>query len=374
MVGSLLSTSTTLRAAGALLLLGILAASPRAESEGQMVLIPAGEYMIGKDGDADYSPAHKVTLSDFYIDKYEVTNAQYQAFCEATGRKLPEFWGIDAFHCGPDYPDHPMVWVSWSDAAAYAKWRGARLPTEAEWEVAARGRLTGQNFSHGDDHDSTLYARKVSCDGSCPVGSYPPNGYGLYDMTGNVCEWVHDRYDGDYYTDSPEKNPGGPSEGNFRVIRGGGWHTGPWCCRVYVRNALKSNWLDFNVGFRCARHKEGSAAREVEQVLEKSGIEKALEAYRDMKADHPDDYMFSETDFNNLGYKLIGEDRVGEAIEIFKLNTEAHPESYNAFDSLGEAYMTQGNRELAIENYRKALELNPRCRTAKEGLEKLGAE
>ena len=94
---------------------------------------------------------------------------------------------------------------------------------------------------------------KSELGGPVPVGSYPPNGYGLYDMLGNVCEWVHDTYHPDSYKELASENPTGPAEGYMRVIRGGGWHTGPACVPVYHRNALRSNWLDFNVGFRCAR-------------------------------------------------------------------------------------------------------------------------
>ena len=97
-----------------------------------------------------------------------------------------------------------------------------------------------------------------------PVGSYPANGYGLHDMAGNVTEWIADYFEEDYYTRSPARNPMGPEKGRFRGIRGGGWHTGPGCCRVYHRQALPSGWRDFNVGFRCAKDAplEGAAARE----------------------------------------------------------------------------------------------------------------
>lgn len=223
--------------------------------KGEMVLIPGGEFLMGKDEEGDCSPAHKVWVDSFYIDKYEVTNAQYYRFCKETDRKLPEFWGMAEFHSGPDFPDHPVVGISWNDAKAYAEWAGKRLPTEAEWEYAARGGLPGMNYPNGDEVDSTQanYPVKGIMRGTVPVGSYPPNGYGLYDMAGNVWEWISDYYDGDYYENSPYKNPQGPEEGKFRVIRGGGWHSGPYCNRVYYRKALPSNWVDFAVGFRCAK-------------------------------------------------------------------------------------------------------------------------
>ena len=221
----------------------------------ELVLVPGGEFLMGHDGDGDYSPIHEVYLDSFYMDKYEVTNAQYFKFCEETERKLPEFWGMAEFHSGPEYPDHPVVGVSWSDAQAYAEWAGKRLPTEAEWEYAARGGLVGTDYPNGPELDSTManYTIKGTVKGTVPVGSYPPNGYGLHDMAGNVVEWVADFYDGDYYKISPNRNPPGPEKGKFRVIRGGGWHSGPYCNRVYFRNGLRGSWLDFNVGFRCAR-------------------------------------------------------------------------------------------------------------------------
>jgi formylglycine-generating enzyme required for sulfatase activity len=228
--------------------------SRSAAQDTAMVLVPAGEFVMGRDVQGDWSPAHRVRISGFYLDRCEVTNAQYEAFCRATGRKLPMFWGTDGFRCGSKYPRHPVVGVSWDDAREYAEWRGKRLPTEAEWEYAARGGLAGMRYPNGNTLDSSQVNFARSLDKSTvPVGSYAPNGYGLCDMIGNVVEWVADRYDADYYSRSPEQDPPGPDKGRFRVIRGGGWHSGPGCTAVDYRNALPRNWLDFNVGFRCAR-------------------------------------------------------------------------------------------------------------------------
>jgi len=222
--------------------------------ENEMVLIPGGEFMMGADNPSGDHPLHKVHLPSFYLDTYEVTNAQYLRFCRETGRRLPEFWGQDHYHCSEKFPDHPVVGVNWGDAAAYAQWAGKRLPTEAEWEYAARGGRTGMAYPWGDSlSPAQANYYRTGVEGTKPVGSYPPNGYGLYDMAGNVVEWVQDRYDPDYYLNSPSDDPPGPEKGRFRVIRGGGWHSGPSCNRVYYRNALPPNWLDFNVGFRCAR-------------------------------------------------------------------------------------------------------------------------
>jgi len=227
----------------------------RGQLDKNLVLVPGGTFMMGEDGEADFSPAHEVQIDSFHIDKYEVTNAQYAAFCEETERRLPEFWGVDRYRCGSEYPDYPVVGVSWADARAFAGWRGMRLPTEAEWEYAARGGLIGQEYPFELEIDSTKanYTIDGVGKGALPVGSFAPNGFGLYDMSGNVAEWVSDYYSEDYYVESPASSPFGPENGKFRVIRGGGWHSGPFCNRVYFRNGLPPNWLDINVGFRCAR-------------------------------------------------------------------------------------------------------------------------
>jgi formylglycine-generating enzyme len=219
-----------------------------------MVPIPAGEFLMGREGEGDASPPHTVRLHAFLIDRYEVTNAEYAAFCRATGHDLPRFWGNAAFRSGPKYPDHPVVFVSSGDARAYATWRGKRLPTEAEWEYAARGGLAGRKYVDGDELDSTrVNFTKTHADGPLAVGSYAANGYGLYDMAGNVQEWVADRFAPGYFASSPADDPQGPEKGGQRVIRGGGWATGPGCMQVSQRYGLPGNWVDFNVGFRCAR-------------------------------------------------------------------------------------------------------------------------
>ncbi len=232
--------------------------SPEGVEQGE-VLIPGGEFLMGDPSEGDHNPPHKVRVESFYMDKFEVTNTQYLKYCQETDARLPEFWGIDQLRSGPKYPDHPVVGIGSTEAQAYAEWAGKRLPTEAEWEYAARGGLAGKKYPHGDELEPAVANYWVweelqsSGKGLLPVGSYPPNGYGLHDMAGNVLEWVTDRYDAGYYKDSPLDNPQGPGEGRFRVIRGGGWHSGPSCIRVYYRNALPYNWRDFNVGFRCVR-------------------------------------------------------------------------------------------------------------------------
>lgn len=231
----------------------------------QMVLIPGGEFTMGreipkpkKEEKKKYTnnPAHKVFVEKFYIDKYEVTNYQYYLFCKETNRKLPIFWGMNEFHCGLNFPNHPVVGVSHHDAKAYAKWRGVRLPTEAEWEFAARGGLINNKYPNGNELDKKSFNYGKNEKGTTAVGSYPANGYGLFDMIGNVREWVKDYYQTDYYKNSPYKNPQGPEVGGFRVTRGGSWVTGPGCVTVSRRSALPGGWIDFSVGFRCAKDVE----------------------------------------------------------------------------------------------------------------------
>jgi formylglycine-generating enzyme required for sulfatase activity len=220
-----------------------------------MALIPSGEFIMGKNSanPTDWQPEHKVVVSSFYMDKYEVTNKEYYEFCVKTKTPLPCFWGMAEFKSGMDYPDYPVVGVSYFEADKYAKWAGKRLPTEAEWEYASRGGLTGKTYPWGDDIDSTKvnYGRKYK--GILKVGTFQPNGYGLYDTGGNVWEWTADNYSADYYTVSPVQDPKGAERGRFKVIRGGSWHSGQMCIINYYRNGLSPSWLDFAVGFRCAK-------------------------------------------------------------------------------------------------------------------------
>jgi len=220
-----------------------------------MVLIPAGEFTMGKNSAAttDWQPEHKVSVDAFYMDKCEVTNSQYFEFCTKTGNPLPEFWGSQQFKCNLDYPDHPVIGVSFMDAVKYAQWAGKRLPTEAEWEYASRGGLSNYNYPWGNQIDSTLVNFGKKYKTTLKVGSFKPNGYGLFDMGGNVWEWTMDNYGPDYYANSPSQNPTGPNSGRFKVIRGGSWHSGAMCIQNYYRNGLPPSWVDFAVGFRCVK-------------------------------------------------------------------------------------------------------------------------
>ncbi len=217
-----------------------------------MAYIPGGVFDMGREGSHDASPIHEVEVGAFYMDIHEVTNAEYKVFCDSTGHRLPEFWDVEKYRCGGNFPEHPVVGVSRNDAATFAEWAGKRLPSEAEWEFAARGGLEDMPYPLGEelqDHQANFGKKS----GLVPVGRYEANGYGLFDMGGNVWEWVHDRYDPRYYSESPRENPMGPESGGLVVIRGGGWYSGPGCLRVDRRGALSPGWVDFAVGFRCAR-------------------------------------------------------------------------------------------------------------------------
>ena len=225
-----------------------------------MVFIPGGTFLMGSNANQHSIsfPSHRVTLHSFYMDIHEVTNRQYYDFCMATGYKFPEFWGMEIYRSGLDFPEYPVVGVSQFDATEYAEWAGKRLPTEAEWEYAARGGLQEIAYPFGEtaDHARARYNDPEAEKGPVPAGSYESNGYGLYDMSGNAWEWVADWFDAGYYAESPQENPGGLERGTFMVFRGGGWHSGPGCITVHRRNALPQHWVDIAGGFRCAKDPE----------------------------------------------------------------------------------------------------------------------
>jgi formylglycine-generating enzyme required for sulfatase activity len=238
--------------------------------DGSMVYVPAGEFVMGSDaGDVDESPQRRVYLDAFEIDKYEVTNVQYQRFLRATGRDAPQSWAGRFVHLlptrSPDWqgetypPDetlHPVAGVDWQEAAAYCAWVGKRLPTEAEWEKAARG-TEGWVYPWGDTWDaSKANTREAGAGYTQPVGSYPAGAslYGALDMAGNVWEWVADWYDRTYYHYAPQRNPPGPPAGTGeRILRGGAWDSWPAQVRTSYRNATHFFGPNFRVGFRCAK-------------------------------------------------------------------------------------------------------------------------
>ena len=242
-----------------------------------MVLIPAGEFEMGSHiGKNNERPVHTVYVDAFYMDVYEVTNTQYKAFVDANPEWQKENIA-EAFHDGVylrlwngnAYPDgkadHPVIYVSWYAAMAYAQWAGKRLPTEAEWEKAARGGLVEKMYPSGDTIDATRanYARHFNA--PIAVGRYPPNGYGLYDMAGNVSEWCLDEYDPDFYATSAPKNPfsNGTREEVIksfkvikkknRVLRGGCWTDNGLFLRVAHRDWGPQHYTSVFRRFRCVK-------------------------------------------------------------------------------------------------------------------------
>jgi formylglycine-generating enzyme required for sulfatase activity len=225
-----------------------------------MVLIPGGVFQMGTQyGGEDERPAHPVTLDDYYIDKYEVTNARY-AECVDAGVCQPPTDSASATHKlyygNSEYADFPVIFVSWFMAKTYCEWRGGRLPTEAEWEKAARDD-DERTYPWGDQVDCSLanfWGDTPDCAGDTrAVGSYPDaaSPYGVLDMAGNVWEWVQDWYDPGYYASSPSENPTGPGIGELRVLRGGAWNGGALQMRVTTRGRNLPDGSYNYAGLRC---------------------------------------------------------------------------------------------------------------------------
>ena len=273
----------------ACLLLAVAVPRAQAPDASTMAAVPAGDFWMGRTrlwlmdeigwqirDRQDDRPVHRVALNAFSIDKYEVTNSEYAAFAKATGATAPYHWG------GAEPPvakaTLPVYNVSWHEAAAYCAWRGARLPTEAEWEKAARGGVADLDYPWGNEYESqeappasakgeaaakpgtasartprVQHAHSSSAGGPRPVGSFAPNGFGIHDMSGNVWEWVSDWYDLYYYGVSPIQNPRGPDQGRYKVIRGGSWaDTDERLGAVYFRNYTSPDERTPTIGFRCA--------------------------------------------------------------------------------------------------------------------------
>jgi len=233
-----------------------------------LVLIPTGEFLMGtslslRDGGRDEYPERRIFLDAFYMDTYEVTNGRYLEFIKATGHRVPEH-PLDkklTLWRGTTVPeafrDHPVVNVAWQDAETYCAWAGRRLPTEAEWERAARG-MSGKRFPWGDTEPTRTLANYLNQwrDGAGlePVGSHPQGASpeGVHDLQGNVWEWVGDWYDAHYYEKGPTRNPKGPIEGARKVIRGSGWESEAPLLRSAHRLSSDPKNRNHSLGFRCA--------------------------------------------------------------------------------------------------------------------------
>lgn len=271
------------RFAPLLLTVSLLVSAPDAQTlkplgpqalEPSMVRIPEGEFWMGRTklwlideigwqvrDRSDDRPVHRVDLPAFFIDTHEVTNAAYAALVAAKGAEPPWHWGGRVPPAGKERL--PVYNVNWNEAVKYCEAQGKRLPTEAEWEKAARGGTEGLDYSWGDDYagapagEGGRPARRAhsgSATGPITVGSLAPNQYGLYDMSGNVWEWIADWYDLYYYSVSAIENPKGPERGLYKVIRGGGWaDSESRYGTVYFRNFTLPETRQPTLGFRCVR-------------------------------------------------------------------------------------------------------------------------
>ena len=237
-----------------------------------MVHVKTGAFQMGtSDGEENEGPVHVVGLDALWIDRSEITNGQYRRCVEEGECDPPRESGSHtrvSYYDDGAYDDYPVIYVSWHQASDYCSWVGARLPTEAEWEYAARG-PQGRVFPWGEQFDGNLLN---SCDANCeldwadesiddgyedtaPVGSYPGGASwcGAQDMAGNVWEWVEDWYAADAYENSPARNPTGPSTGEYRMLRGGSWYNYVDFLRSTYRTWHDPGVADTSIGFRCAK-------------------------------------------------------------------------------------------------------------------------
>ncbi len=243
-----------------------------------MVYVKGGSFRMGGEGYRDSEHFHTVSLDDFFISGFEVTNAQYCEFLNGNGNQSEAgvpWLTISGEHClileqdgifvpRPGYEQYPVNYVTWYGAAAYCAWRGGRLPTEAEWEYAARGGVESQGFRYSGGRDlwnMGWYRENSHRDGSAnfkdghgsmPVGTRKPNELDLYDMSGNVFEWCSDYYDQEYYVRSPVHNPLGAESGD-KVYRGGSWYTSEITCQPGTRRWTSPENSQHNLGFRLVR-------------------------------------------------------------------------------------------------------------------------
>jgi formylglycine-generating enzyme required for sulfatase activity len=209
------------------------------------VLVPAGPFLMGwHEGHPSERPPHEVWVDEFLIARAPVTNAQYACYLAETGAPPPRFWERPGF----SHPEQPVVAISWVEAAAFARWADARLPTEAEWERAARGGLEAARYPWGDTKPAVVVFDRPPL-----IPATPPNGLGLTDLSGVCHEWCADWFDDGYYARAPGANPRGPERGTRRVSRGGAWrHADPWS-PVAHRSSLPPHLGHSDYGVRLAR-------------------------------------------------------------------------------------------------------------------------
>lgn len=232
-----------------------------AKDNTEMVLVEAGEFLMGSDQATDSyfwgaeGPSHTVFLDSYYIYKTEVTNAMYQACVDEKACPKPsQIYSAtrEDYFINSQYANYPVIYVSWVGALSYCQWAGAKLPTEAQWEKAARG-IDGRMFPWGNELPAPSLLNYNASD-TAEVGSFPQgvSPFGALDIAGNVLEWVNDRFQSGYYDVSPLENPIGPAGGNRRVIRGGAWeHLDISALRTVARASLAESYTGNNIGFRC---------------------------------------------------------------------------------------------------------------------------
>lgn len=228
----------------------------RSKDHAAIQLIPEGAFLMGSyDGDPDEAPEHDVFLESFWIDKTEVTNKQYAKCVQAGVCTRPQksgSWTRNNYYDSAEYAYFPVINVSWGQAVSYCKWVGGSLPTEAQWEKAARG-TDGRVFPWGDEYIPGAANDKQSFGDTREVGSYPAGAspFGLMDMAGNVWEWTADWYADEYYYDSAYNDPIGPAVGVNRVIRGNSWYYDEYTSRTTKRSKAYPDYFDSFLGFRC---------------------------------------------------------------------------------------------------------------------------
>ena len=221
-----------------------------------MGLVPAGEFTMGSDeGDDDEQPVHRVVLDGFYLDTFEVTNGRFAKFVAAIQSEPP--WGFADQETPVIHAERPVRWVTWLEATGYCLWAGKRLPTEAEWEKAARG-PDGRVYPWGNDPPTpaqAVFGLKEGAETVAFIGNRDPgrSPYGIHDLAGNLYEWVADWYDDAFYQTTPTRNPRGPVEGTAKVQRGGSYINQPYRLRSAFRTKGDPTEHDPHVGFRCAQ-------------------------------------------------------------------------------------------------------------------------
>ena len=246
----------------------------------QMIRVDGGTFVMGnKEGDKDEKPEHKVRLDAFFISAHEITNGQYCKFLNETEHHLNKIdewidlhdldsrikYNRKGYYPEPGYTNHPVIEVTWYGAKAFCEWSGGRLPTEAEWEFAARGGLKSENYKYSgsDIPGKVAWYDQNSLGTTHIVGTKSPNELRIYDMSGNVWEWCFDYYSSDYYNISKMDNPQGAEWGTGKVVRGGSWGYNQYYLRTTYRKLNSPDAGNFNLGFRLVRDIQDGLNQEI---------------------------------------------------------------------------------------------------------------